>query len=66
MVNADLFGYEPPATTALPSGGRLSACRECGKGYHRNSEEMFAGGFVREWVCCDECPHKAELNPELP
>jgi hypothetical protein len=55
----DLFGDSLPAKL---TGSRLDACKVCGKGRHEVGP-MFAGYPIMVWVCCDDCPNIAELNP---
>ena len=64
-MTARPFRLEAPELPFAKAGsaGRLAACRACGKGRHEPGP-IFAGGRIMVGICCEDCPHMAELNPE--
>jgi len=55
-----------PAAAPVAAASRFAVCHQrdadgCG-GRHAQGPE-FAGRPIWRWVCCADCPHRAELNP---
>lgn len=63
---SEQLSFLQPAEPPIVGAERFAECRvriAAGCGGHHELGPLFASLPINLWVCCNDCPNRAELNP---